>query len=85
MQTLLNGVIEKAVEGLEGHAGGEKGDDTQMMVVGACAYAGLGTGEDAIRRASDLMCKVRTFCLITQAVTNKSRSKLTRSTTLMMT
>ena len=55
--------LSAAVGGLEGHAAQRRGDagwaDLEMMAMGACAFSGKGTGEDVVRRAAEILCKVR--------------------------
>lgn len=63
VQALLVKGIEAGLDGLEGHAAerreAEGWQDLEMMAMAACAFAGKGTAEGEVRKAVDLLCKVR--------------------------
>jgi hypothetical protein len=59
---LVKGMSDK-VTGLEGHArqrraAEKEGRDLQVMAMGACSFADLGSGMEEVNRAVDLLCKV---------------------------
>ncbi|KND90266.1 Histone-lysine N-methyltransferase SMYD3 [Tolypocladium ophioglossoides CBS 100239] len=66
LQALLVGEVGDAVGGLEGHVrrrrddGGAAWRDLEMMGMAGCAFAGRPGGEDEVRRAVDLLCKIQT-------------------------
>lgn len=69
MQALLKESIARELADLEGNveairseAGGTRWADIEVMALGACACAGVGTGEEQVRRACELMCKVSFSC-----------------------
>lgn len=63
IQALLCGEIGDGLEDLEGHvlekkAEGDEWRDVEMMAMAACAFSGKGTGEELVRRAVEMLCKV---------------------------
>lgn len=43
---------------LEKKAEGDEWRDVEMMAMAACAFSGKGTGEELVRRAVEMLCKV---------------------------
>src|SRR5690606_10030396 len=69
VQALLKESIARELEGLDGNveairseAGGTRWADIEVMALGACACSGVGAGEEQVRRACELMCKVSLSC-----------------------
>lgn len=65
VQTLLKGEIQEAVGKLDGHAERKRNTkswpDLEMMAMAACAFAGKDGGEEEMRKAVELLCKVCLF------------------------
>jgi SET and MYND domain-containing protein len=62
LRVLVKDNVAAALETLEGHVAQRRDRqgwaDLQMMAMGACGFAGKGTGEEQVRRALDILCKV---------------------------
>lgn len=63
IQALLWREIADGLADLEGHvlekkAEGDEWKDVEMMAMAACAFSGKGTGEQDVRRAAEMLCKV---------------------------
>lgn len=78
LRALLVSEVGAAVAALEGHERRRRGDggaawrDLEMMGMAGCAFAGMAAGEDQVRRAVELLCKVR--CRWPSAVGARPRS-----------
>jgi hypothetical protein len=63
MQILLKDDVASKMEGLEGHEATwrerEEWKDLEMMSLGAVTFAGRGESEDDVKKACEVMCKVR--------------------------
>lgn len=65
IQAVLRKEIGDGLEGLEGHvlekkaAEGDEWKDIEIMAMAACAFSGKGTAEDDIRKAAEMLCKVK--------------------------
>ncbi|KAL7807844.1 SET domain-containing protein [Trichoderma gracile] len=64
IQALLWGKIWDGLADLEGHvlekrAEGDEWRDIEMMAVAGCAYSGLGRGDQDVRRAAEMLCKIQ--------------------------
>ncbi|PNY24825.1 Histone-lysine N-methyltransferase SMYD3 [Tolypocladium capitatum] len=66
LQALLVSEVGGVLHGLEGHArrrradGGAVWRDLEMMGMAGCAFAGRPAGEDEVRSAVELLCKIQT-------------------------
>jgi SET and MYND domain-containing protein len=63
IQALLWGKIRDGLADLEGHvlekrAEGDEWRDIEMMAVAGCAFSGLGRGDQDVRMAAEMLCKV---------------------------
>jgi SET and MYND domain-containing protein len=62
VQALVKADVGAALEDLEGNdlcwRGSDKWADMEMMAMGASAFAGLGTTQEAVKKALSLLCKV---------------------------
>ncbi|KAJ4203505.1 hypothetical protein NW767_005001 [Fusarium falciforme] len=64
VQALVKAEVGAALEDLEGNdlcwRGSDKWADMEMMAMGASAFAGLGTTQEAVKKALSLLCKIQT-------------------------
>ncbi|EGR47743.1 uncharacterized protein TRIREDRAFT_63364 [Trichoderma reesei QM6a] len=64
IQALLWGKIRDGLADLEGHvlekrAEGDEWRDIEMMAVAGCAFSGLGRGDQDVRMAAEMLCKIQ--------------------------
>lgn len=65
IQAVLRKEIADGLEDLEGHvlekkaAEDDEWKDIEIMAMAACAFSGKGTAEEDIRKAAEMLCKVR--------------------------